>query len=469
MKSLKTDFCVIGGGSGGLSFAAGASQLGAKVVLIEGQDMGGDCLNRGCVPSKALLAAAHMGKAIKDAENFGWTIKGSINFQGVQKHIQRVIETLKPHDSVERFESLGVKVIQEMGLFKNESTVETNRYLIHAKRFIIATGSYPFIPPIPGLQNINYLTNETIFELKELPEHLVIIGGGPIGIEMAQAFLNLGSKVTVIEAFKALPKDDPELTHPLLEYLKAKGLDLIEGKPIHRIQKTPEGFKISVGNNYITGTHLLVAAGRRPRIDSLNLDAAGIKYNPQGIQVNEKLQTTNKRAYAIGDCAGSFQFTHMAGYHAGLVIKSSIFGLPAKVNLTAIPWVTYTDPELAQVGAQEAHLEEKSIPHRVLKANFGEIDRSVAQGQTQGFMKVMVSPKGKILGASALGAGAGDLIYPWAFAMQNNLKIKSFSQSIVPYPTVSDIHKKLAGQFFTPKLFNPKMRRIVKFLMGLRS
>lgn len=469
----KVDFCIIGAGSGGLSFAAGAVQMGASVVLVERAKMGGDCLNYGCVPSKALLAAARFGHELKRAENFGWPVKPSkVNFRQVHKHVHEVIAAIAPHDSVERFEKLGVKVILEEACFKDEKTVETSHHLIKAKRFIIATGSSPFIPPIEGLDAIPYYTNETVFDLRELPEHLVVIGGGPIGIEMAQAFCRLGGKVTVLEAFAALPKDDPEFTAPLIEILHKEGIVLKEHVKISKVVgkgKTIEIMYMDSTHKVLTlkASHLFVATGRRPNIQTLNLEAAGIKSSPKGIRVDSHLRTSNPRVYAIGDCAGGYQFTHVAGYHASLAIRNSIFRLRAKVETTAIPWVTYTDPELAHVGATEAQLLQGKVPHKVLKLSFEENDRAQAERRTEGKIKVLVTPKGHILGATILGAHAGELIFPWVVAIQNKLKISSIASSIAPYPTFSEVSKRVAGSYYTSKLFSPIMRKLVKLIMRL--
>lgn len=471
---LRPDFCVIGGGSGGLSFAAGASQMGAGVVLIESKKMGGDCLNSGCVPSKALIAAAKMGHKIINADDFGWSIpktrKSRVDFQKVHDHVHTVIKTIAPHDSVERFEKLGVHVILEEGHFTDATTLETDTYVIHAKRFVIATGSIPFIPPIPGLKDVPFYTNESIFDLTTLPDHLVVIGGGPIGIEMAQAFRRFGSKVTVLEAFSALPKDDPDMTAILKNILIDEGITLHEHAMISAIHPHEKGTQIQyqtsdLRKRIVTPSHILVATGRRPHIQNLNLNAANIKFSPRGIEVSPQLRTSNPKVYAIGDCTGGYQFTHVAGYHAGLVIRNSIFKLGTKVETQAIPWVTYTDPELAHVGFLESQLQEKNIAYRVLHMGFEENDRAQAEKFTAGGIKVLVSPKGHVLGATILGSQAGELIYPWVMAVQNKLKLSAITSSIAPYPTLSDISKRVAGSFYTPKIFNPTIQRFVKFMM----
>lgn len=468
---LTPDFCVIGAGSGGLSFAAGAVQMGASVVLLEAKKMGGDCLNYGCVPSKALIAASKFGHESSRAKYFGWSFsKPKVDFAKVHDHIHEVIKAIAPNDSVERFEKLGVQVILEQGHFIDDKTVETESHCIKAKRFVIATGSIPFVPPIEGLATVPYLTNETIFDLKELPKHLVVIGGGPIGIEMAQAFLRLGSQITVLEAFSALPKDDPEITLRLKETIISEGIDLNENVKISSIKQMTQEIHIEYQTangkqKKLNASHLIVATGRRPNIQNLNLDAAGIKFSPRGIEVNAHLQTSNPKVYAIGDCTGGYQFTHVAGYHAGLAIRNTIFGLRTNVETRAIPWVTYTDPELAHVGFMESQLQEKQIAYKVLHMKFDENDRAQAEKRTDGVMKVLVCPKGYVLGATILGVHAGELIYSWVMAIQNKLKLSAITSSIAPYPTLSDISKRTAGSFYTEKIFSPFMKNTVRFIM----
>lgn len=469
--TLAPDFCVVGAGSGGLSFTAAAVQMGASVVLLESSKMGGDCLNYGCIPSKALIAASHFGYEAKKSKEFGWdTSNPKVDFEKVHHHIHSVINSIAPHDSVERFEKLGAKVILERGSFQDTNTVETQKYLIRPKRVIISTGSRPFIPPIQDLSEIPYYTNKSIFNLKKLPKHLLVIGAGPIGLEMAQAFRRLGSQVTLIEAFTALPKDDVEVVAKLKKLLTKEEVYLHENIQITSLKDIDQAIEVTFETSNseehkIEATHVLVATGRRANIEQLNLDAAGIKYTNQGIEVNKRLQTTNSKVYAIGDCIGGYQFTHVAGYHAGLTIRNSIFGLRTKVQTTAIPWVTYTDPELAHVGMLEAELIHSKIEYKVLKSNFDQCDRAQAERKTEGMIKVLASPKGKILGATILAPNSGDLIYPWVIAIQNQLKLKDVANSIAPYPTYSDLSKQIAGSFYKEKIFSAFMKKIVRFLL----
>jgi pyruvate/2-oxoglutarate dehydrogenase complex dihydrolipoamide dehydrogenase (E3) component len=472
-KFRKADFCVIGAGSAGLSFAAGAAQMGASVILVERGKMGGDCLNYGCIPSKALIAAAKFRHELNRSKNFGWDIKSfGLNFKHVHDHVHQVIGSIAPHDSEDRFEKLGVKVINRKGQFKNKDIFETERHTIQAKRYIIATGSSPYIPPIPGLQDVEFYTNETIFDLQSLPERLVVIGGGPIGIELAQAFYRFGTKVTVLEASTVLPKDDSEVTSHLLGILRSEGIDIKEQIHITQIKKDNHNIIItykdqSAHNHVINASHILLATGRRANIKELNLPAAGIDILPSGIKVNKQLRTTNPRVYAIGDCIGGYQFTHVAGYHAGIALRNSIFHLHTKVQTIAIPWVTFTDPELAHVGALESQLLQDNVNHRVLRFSFNENDRAQVERRTEGMIKVLTTPRGHVLGATILGTHAGDLIFPWVMAIQNRLKLSSIVNTIAPYPTLAEINKSVAGTFYKEKLFSPRMKCIVQSIMKM--
>ncbi|MGH6905001.1 MAG: FAD-dependent oxidoreductase, partial [Geminicoccaceae bacterium] len=354
VASIKTDLCVIGAGSGGLAVAAGAVQMGAEVVLIEKGRMGGDCLNYGCVPSKSLIAAGNAAHAIRNAGRFG--VDGhepKIDFLGVHDHVKGVIAAIAPHDSQERFEGLGVRVIRAPARFVGAQEIEADGRRIHARRIVVATGSSPAVPPVPGLAEVPYLTNETVFDLTERPEHLIVIGGGPIGCELAQAHRRLGAAVTILELFSILPKDDPAAVGVVRDQLRAEGIDLREHIEVKAVVRDGNGIALTIEaagvEQRVVGSHLLVAAGRRANVDGLDLEAAGIAYGPKGIEVDARLRTSNRRAYAIGDVAGGFQFTHMAAHHAGVVIKNALFKLPAKVEDRAVPWVTYTEPELAQV------------------------------------------------------------------------------------------------------------------------
>jgi pyruvate/2-oxoglutarate dehydrogenase complex dihydrolipoamide dehydrogenase (E3) component len=473
-QALAVDVCVIGAGSGGLSVAAGASQLGMKTVLIERGKMGGDCLNYGCVPSKALLAAAKRVKLARGNGAFGLAdAPPKVDFPAVMRHVHEVIAAIAPQDSVERFEGLGVRVISASARFSGRRSVVAGDWLIEARRIVIATGSAPVAPPIPGLDRVQFLTNETVFENRVLPDHLIVIGGGPIGIEMAQAHRLLGARVTVLEAFRAMAKDDPELAQLLIQRLRGDGVALEEGVKIRRVEPAGTGFAVvledGAGERRIEGSHLLVATGRRANLAGLDLDKAGIAVDGRGaLIVDRRLRTTNRRIYAVGDAAGGPQFTHVAGYHAGIVIRNALFRLPAKVDYRALPWVTFTDPELAQVGMTEAEaLKAHPGDIAVLRWPFHENDRAQAERETHGLVKVLARKNGRVLGASILGAHAGELIQSWGLAIAGGLKLATVAGMIAPYPTLGEASKRAAGSFFTPKLFSDRTRRLVRLLARL--
>jgi len=473
MKKISTDICVIGGGSGGLSVAAGAVQMGAKVVLLEAGEMGGDCLNYGCVPSKALLAAGKHAHHFAHSEPFGIAkAEPQVDFKQVNAHVKDVIATIAPIDSQERFEGLGVTVIREFGRFKDHRTVIAGDTEITAKRFVVATGSSPFEPPIPGLDTVPYFTNETIFDNDVLPDHLIVIGGGPIGMEMSQAHRRLGAKVTTLEGGKALGKDDPELTAIVKSRLTAEGIDLQEQAMVQRIEKTDTGMRVVYEQDgqekSVEGSHLLLAVGRKPNVDKMDLEKAGIEYTNRGIQTDARLRTTNKKVFAIGDVAGGLQFTHVAGYHAGIVIRNALFKMPAKADHSAVPWVTYTDPEMAHVGLTEQQAREaQGDSIRVLRWEFEENDRAQAERRTEGLIKVVVDKKGVILGASIVGLNAGDLLAPWILAVGQKQKISTMAQFIAPYPTLTEVSKRAAGSYYTDTLYSPRIKFVVRLLMRL--
>lgn len=466
---ITPDLCVIGAGSGGLSVAAAAAQLGVDVVLIERGKMGGDCLNTGCVPSKSLLAAAKRAHLMQAENPFGIAPhEPTIDYRAVYNHVQKVIAAIAPNDSVERFQAMGVHVLQEEASFKNNRAVIAGQYEIRARRTIIATGSSPAIPPIKGLDTTNFFTNETIFENDRPLQHLIIIGGGPIGLEMAQAHHRLGSKVTVLEAMNALSKDDPELARVVLERLRGEGIEIHENVRIDEVSQDITGVTVRAtsGNEVaeLKGSHLLVATGRTPNIERLNLEKAGIKYNRRGIIVSKGLVTSNRRVYAIGDVAGGLQFTHMANYHAGIIIRRALFRIPARVKTAMVPWVTYTDPELAHIGLTEEEAKKKYKSIHVLRWPYAENDRAQAEGQTDGLVKLIITKSGKVLGVSIVGAQAGELIQMWSYAIANGMNIKAMTAFISPYPTLGEMNKRIAYTYFQPKLMSPFLRKLIKFL-----
>ena len=461
------DLAIIGGGSAGLSVAAAAAQFGEKVVLFEKGEMGGDCLNFGCVPSKSLIAAASYAQAQRDSARFGIAaVEPLVDYAKVMDHVQSVIAKIAPHDSVERFEGLGVKVVKAPAKFIAARMLDAGGESFEARKIVIATGSRASVPPIPGIENVQFLTNETLFNNRVKPEHLIIIGGGPIGMEMAQAHRRLGCKVTVLEILKALSKDDPELAQVVKDAVRAEGVALREDVAIERVAKTESGIAIHLkGGEVIEGSHLLVATGRAANVEGLNLEAAGIDCDKRGILVDQGLRSSNPAVYAAGDVAGGLQFTHVAGYHAGLIIRSALFKLKVKNRTDIIPWVTYTDPELAQIGLQEAEaraLYGNGI--KVLTAPLSGNDRAQTQGETRGLIKLVLSKGGVILGAGIVGPHAGELIAPFVLAVTQRMKVSVFANLVLPYPTLSEVGKRAAISNHAGLAQKPLTRRLIGFL-----
>lgn len=471
-EEIACDLCIIGAGSGGLSVAAAAAAFGEKVVLIERHKMGGDCLNYGCVPSKAMIAAGKRAHLMRTSGPFGIRpVAPEIDHRAVHDHVKGVIAAIAPNDSVERFTGLGVQVIEAAGRFVDKTTVAAGEHRIKARRFVIATGSSAVVPPIPGLDKVPYFTNETIFDNTERPEHLIVIGGGPIGIEMAQAHLRLGSRVTVLEGLKAIGKDDPELAAVVLKSLREEGLVIREQTLVEKVEGKPGAIRVMVRSgdrqDIVEGTHLLIAAGRRPNLQGLDLEVAGIAYERSGIKVDSGLLTSNPKVFAIGDCVGGLQFTHVANYHAGIVIRRALFRMPAKVDTGRVPWVTYTEPELAHVGLTEEQARKGQSKINVLRWPFHENDRAQAERETEGFVKVVTDGKGRILGASIVGAHAGEIIQMWSLAIAQGLKIKAMTDWISPYPTLAEVNKRAAIRYYSAATSSPMVRRVIGWLKKL--
>jgi len=467
MTRLKTDLLVIGAGSGGLSVAAGAVRMGASVIMLEGHNMGGDCLNFGCVPSKALIASGKAAYAQSHAVQYGVADQTpQADYAAAKDHVADVIAQIEPVDSQDRFEGLGVRVIRDYGEFLSPTEVKAGEHIITARRVVIATGSSPLVPPIPGLDSVPFETNETLFDLREKPGHLLIVGGGPIGMEMAQAHRRLGCAVTVIEGAKVLGNDDPEMAAVVIDQFRAEGIDIAEDALAAEIRGTAGAIEIETKDGRIfKGTHLLMAVGRKANTQRLNLEVAGIETTKRGIKVDASLRTTNKRVYAIGDVAGGLQFTHVAGYHAGLIIRQALLGLPAKQRTDHIPWASYTDPELAQVGQTEAQARKEHGGNlEVVRFHYSHNDRAIAERKTAGLIKVMVV-RGRPVGVSIAGAQAGELINLWALVLANKLKMKHVANMVAPYPTIGEINKRAAGAYFSPRLFDSAgVKRIVGFV-----
>lgn len=468
MEVLRPDLAVVGAGSGGLSVAAGAVQMGASVVLVEHGLMGGDCLNHGCVPSKATIAAARYAHGMRDAGRFGIRpAEPEVDPVGVRAHVQGVIAAIAPNDSVERFEGLGVRVIRATARFIGPRRLEAGGIALEPRRIVLATGSRPAVPPIPGIDDVPYLTNETVFALDRRPERLIVLGGGPIGVELAQAHRRLGAAVTLLERASILPRDDPAAVAVIRDALLGEGVELREGVEVRRATRAGNRIALTFAaaggaEATVEGSHLLVAVGRRPNVEGLDLEKGGIAFDARGIAVDDRLRTSDRRVFAVGDVAGRHQLTHMAAAHASVVVRQALFRLPARIDQQAVPWVTYADPELAQVGAVAD--EPAAAGLRALVWPFAENDRAQAERATSGFVKVLVDRRGVVHGATIVGPHAGELIQLWCLVIKERIRIGKVAQMVAPYPTLGEAGKRAAGSFFTPTLFAPRTRRLVRFL-----
>lgn len=464
------DIAVIGGGSGGLTVAAAAAKFGRKVVLFEKGRMGGDCLNYGCVPSKALLAAARQAQALRDAGRFGIAAtEPAVDFGKVMDHVHRAIAAIAPHDSVERFTGLGVKVVAAEASFRSGSSIAAGGTTYTARRVVIATGSRAAVPPIAGLAEVPYLTNESLFGIRHLPAHLVIVGGGPMGLEMAQGFRRLGSQVTVIEAGEPLGRDDPELAGVVADALRSEGIAVLAQTAVQSVHGKPGGVAVeTAGHGTIAGSHLLLAAGRVANVEGLDLAAAGVAFSAGGITVDAGMRTSNRHIYAIGDVAGGPQFTHLAAHQAEVVIRNALFGLPARAS-PVIPHVTFTDPELAQVGLTEtAARDAYGDAVTVLRWPFGATDRGYTDLATAGLVKVIAGRRGRILGAGIAGRGAGDLIQPWVLAMSQGLKLGAVAHMLVPYPVLGEASRRTAISAYAGLASSRWVRRVIGLVSAVR-
>jgi len=462
------DLLVIGAGAAGLSVAAGAAQLGVKTALVERDRMGGDCLNIGCVPSKALLAAAHTAGAIRAAGRFGLRVPApEIDWDAVRDHVLGAIAAIAPNDSEARFTGLGVTVLRGEARFTGPDSVAVNGRNVTAKRFVIAAGSRAAVPPIPGLDAIRYWTNATLFDLTERPDHLLILGGGPIGLEMADAFSGLGSRVTVIEASSIANRDDPELVAGLRLALTKRGVTILEGTSVASAEQGPA--LVLRDGRRIEGSHVLVAAGRQPNVEALNLEAAGAAISRLGIITDAGLRCPgNRRVYAMGDIAdpigiGPRAFTHVGLYHAGIIIRRALFRLPAKVDYAALPHVTYTNPELAQTGMTEAEAIAAGRSIQILRWPLSENDRAIAERDEDGLVKLVVSGN-RVIGAGILAPHAGEMIGQWTLAIARKIPLSALAGMIAPYPTRSEAGKRAVGSFFAAKLFSERTKSLVRLL-----
>jgi pyruvate/2-oxoglutarate dehydrogenase complex dihydrolipoamide dehydrogenase (E3) component len=466
------DLVVIGGGAAGLSITAISAALGLKVALVERGAMGGDCLNHGCVPSKALLAAAHAAHAVRGAGRFGVrAAEPEVDWAGVRAHVRHAIARIAPTDSEARFRGMGVAVIRANAHFIAPDAIEAGGRRITFRRCVIAAGSEPIVPDIAGLGTLPWLTNETLFTLEEKPAHLLILGGGPIGLEMAQAHRRLGCQVTVVEAGRIAGREDPELADGVRRVLLREGVTLLEGARIARFEPGPTA--LLEDGQRIGFSHLLLATGRAPRLAGLDLEAGRIAATPRGIATDAGLRSlSNRRIWAAGDIAdpegiGPRAFTHVCSQHAGVLARRMLFRLPAKVDYAALPRVTYTDPELAQVGMTEAEALEAGLDPRPYRFPLAETDRAVAEGIEDGLVKLVVSPKGRLLGAGVLGRGAGEMAGMFGLMIGRKLPLSALAGLVLPYPTLAEAAKRAAGEFYAPKLLSTVSKRLVGLLWRL--
>ena len=463
------DLIVIGAGSAGLTAAGGAAMFGLQVALIERGAMGGECLNTGCVPSKALIAAATRAHVASEGHRMGVTIDAPhIDFAGVHTHIHDAIAAIAPHDSQSRFEEMGVEVIRAPARFVGKDTVMVGDRRLRAPRIVIATGSRPALPDLPGLDAVPYLTNETLFALDTLPDHLVIVGGGAIGVEMAQAFRRLGATVTMVVRGRILARDDADAA-ALVEYrLTREGVTILSDRAATHVAHDGDAIRLTLDDgSSITGSHLLIATGRRADVDALDLPAAGIEHGEHGIAVDAKRRTSNRRVYAIGDCRDGPRFTHVAGYEGSLVAVAVALGWSGKIDWRALPHVTYCDPQLAQIGLTEAAARERHGTIEVTRENFADNDRAVTAGDTTGFLK-LVRHRGKVVGVTIVGAQAGDLLLPWAQIITGKASLFALGSAIVAYPTRSEIAKAAAFAALEPRIFGRWPRRWARLLAKVR-
>jgi pyruvate/2-oxoglutarate dehydrogenase complex dihydrolipoamide dehydrogenase (E3) component len=465
------DLAVIGAGAAGLSVTAVAAQLGLRVALIERDRMGGDCLNFGCVPSKALLATAHAAEAARRAGRLGLRLpEPAIDWAAVRAHVQGVIAAIAPMDSETRFRALGATVLRGEARFAAPDTLAVDGRRVTARRIVIAAGSTAAVPPIPGLNDVAFLTNASLFDLAERPDHLLILGGGPIGLEMADAFAALGCRVSVIEAATIAGKDDPELVAGLRDVLSARGVTIREGATVTAVEPGP--VLVLASGERVAGSHLLVAVGRRPNLDALDLPAGNVRAGPAGVATDRGLRSlTNRRVFAVGDIAdpegiGPRAFTHVGSYHAGIVIRRALFRLPARIDYAALPRATYTNPELAQVGMTEAEARVTGQKIAVLRWPLSDNDRAATERDTAGLVKLVVAGD-QVIGAGILAPNAGEMIGMWALAIAQRVKVAALASLIIPYPTRSEAAKRAATMLLAPRLFAPRTKSLVRLLSRL--
>jgi pyruvate/2-oxoglutarate dehydrogenase complex dihydrolipoamide dehydrogenase (E3) component len=478
MPNYDFDIGILGGGSGGLTVASGASQFGAKTLLIEKEkELGGDCLHYGCVPSKTLIRSAHVYHMMKNSRKYGLPdvdIK-PVDYQDVAKRIQNVIDTIQIHDSEERFCKLGVKVEFGESVFTDEHSVKVNGKTFSAGKWLIATGSSPSIPNIEGIDQTPYITNKEIFSLDHLPKTMIVIGAGPIAIEMAQSFCRLGTQVQVVQrSGQILSKEDKDMADIAMNVLSAEGITFHLHSELVRVSdrgmekevviRTKDGKEES-----LRAEQILVALGRQANLQGLGLEDISIDFNEKGLTVDNRMRTNHKHIYAAGDVTGSYQFTHAAGYEGGVALSNAILHLPKKADYTYMPWCTYTDPELASIGMNEKRAKEAGKDYSVWTEQFKANDRSLAEGEETGNIKMILDGKGKPIGVQILGPQAGELLSEWIAIMNGGVKLSAMASAVHTYPTLAEINKRVVGNYFSGKIFSEKVKKTLKFFFHLKG
>ena len=477
MARFDFDIGVLGGGAAGLTVASGAAQLGARTLLVEKEpELGGDCLHYGCVPSKTLIKTAHVRHLMNNSQQFGLpeVQVPPVDFSSVAQRIKDVIARIQEHDSVERFCGLGVRVEFGEPEFTDEHTVRLGGESFNAKNWVIATGSSPGVPPVEGLSDTPFITNKEVFTLSELPASMIILGAGPIAVEMAQAFCRLGTKVQVVQrGAQILSKEDADLADLAMGVLKDEGVVFHLSSKVLRVSDLGSEREVVIQSGgrevSLRAERLLVAMGRTPNIDTLGLDAAGVRFVSRGVGVDARLRTSQPHIYAAGDVTGAYQFTHAAGYEGGIVVSNAIFHLPRKTDYTFMPWCTYTDPELASIGMNEKRATEAGLKYKVYAEEFKTNDRSLAEGEHVGRIKMLLDEKDKPLGVQIFGPRAGELLSEWVAVLGGGVKLSALAGAVHPYPTLGEINKKVVGSFFSEKIFSDKVKRGLKFFFNLKG
>lgn len=478
MAEYDFDLGVLGGGAAGLTVASGAARLGARTLLVEREPhLGGDCLHYGCVPSKTLIKTARVYHQMHNGPRYGLPaiIPPPVDFREITARITRVIGVIQQHDSEERFCRLGVKVVYGAPIFTDPQTIDLDGKKITARKWVIATGSSPSVPEIAGLAETPFLTNRQIFALERLPEALIILGGGPIAIEMAQTFSRLGSRVTVIQRGpQILSREDKDLADLVMVTLAGEGVVFHLGCRVLSVSKQGNQRQVCIETGVgkkltITGSDILVALGRTANSEGLGLEAIGIVHDAGGIKVDRRLRTARKHIFAAGDVIGGYQFTHAAGYEGGIVISNAVFHLPRRVDYTWMPWCTYTSPELASIGHNEKSARAAGLDYRVWREEFRDNDRALAEGEEVGLIKLLLDRRDRPMGVQILGPRAGEILGEWVAVLNGGIKLSRLAGAIHPYPTLGEINKKVAGAVFAEKLFSDKVTSSLKFLFNLRG